>query len=564
MSLTGNLEDLPLLDIIQIVSFSKKTGYLTIRQPEGESAIVFAEGHVIASYTYDTPMADARVAHLPTDTREKLVRSRLEIALEKLIRLREGEFSFNLTEQAPKAIGPRSLEHETLRDGINPQELLLDLARGMDEDRRDSTAALEASFAEESIEAPAEAPADGSEFDLDLGPPVSMPPAPAEPAAVAREALAELSPDHLLPSVGFQRRDEPGVGPMGTTSQTELLRPQTPAAPAPRTLLLVEDEVDIREALAGHFRAAGHDVVEADEVEAALKAATKVAKAGGRLLLVTDLTMPTTVGSSFQGGLELAKRVKKLLPGTPVLLMTESLPASAKERAKNFGITHIVFKPGLSRLDPEQFAADLRAFGIKLVRDVVPRLLSPPKKAAKPAPAGPTGAADIKRLQQRMEELRRAPGEASQIAQLVMTVAVDFFERGVLFLVKGDELRGLGGFGPVQGGDNVHLVARGLVLPTGAASAFRDVVENRRSLSFRPADDAQGARVLAALGAFESGPAALLPLVTHREVVAVLMGDNPETGRAPENLEMLELFLHQAGVALENAFLQKKIAALQS
>lgn len=547
MSLTGNLEDLPLLDIIQIVSFSKKTGYLTIRQPEGESAIVFAEGHVIASYTYDTPMADARVAQLPADTREKLVRSRLEIALEKLIRLREGEFSFNLTEQAPKAIGPRSLEHETLRDGINPQELLLDLARGMDEDRRDSTAALEASFAEESIEAPAEAPADGGEFDLDLGPPLSTPPAPAEPAAVAREALAELSPDHLLPPAPVAPAPAPA-----------------PAPEAPRTLLLVEDEVDIREALAGHFRAAGHDVVEADEVEAALKAATKVAKAGGRLLLVTDLTMPTTVGSSFQGGLELAKRVKKLLPATPVLLMTESLPASAKERAKNFGITHIVFKPGLSRLDPEQFAADLRAFGIKLVRDVVPRLLSPPKKAARPAPAGPTGAADIKRLQHRMEELRRAPGEASQIAQLVMTVAVDFFERGVLFLVKGDELRGLGGFGPVQGGDNVHLVARGLVLPTGAASAFRDVVENRRSLSFRPADDAQGARVLAALGAFESGPAALLPLVTHREVVAVLMGDNPETGRAPENLEMLELFLHQAGVALENAFLQKKIAALQS
>lgn len=545
MSLTGNLEDLPLLDIIQIVSFSKKTGYLTIRQPEGESALVFADGQVIASYAWDTPPADPRAGQLPPDKRERLVRSRLEIALEKLIRLREGEFSFNLTEQAPRAIGPRSLEHETLALGINPQELLLDLARGMDEDRRDSTAALEASFAEE----PIDAPADGGEFDLDLGPPVSMPPAPAEPAAGAREALAEFSPDHLLPA--------PPVAPAVAPAPA-------PTPQAPRTLLLVEDEVDIREALAGHFRAAGHDVVEADEVEAALKAATKVAKAGGRLLLVTDLTMPTTVGSSFQGGLEVAKRVKKLLPATPVLLMTESLPASAKERAKNFGISHIVFKPGLSRLDPEQFAADLRAFGVKLVKDVVPKLLSPPKKTARPAPAGPTGAADIRRLQQRMEELRRAPGEASQIAQLVMTVAVDFFERGVLFLVKGDELRGLGGFGPVRGGDNVHLVARGLVLPTGAVSAFREVVENRRSLSFRPRDDAQGARVLAALGAFESGPAALLPLVTHREVVAVLMGDNPETGRAPENLEMLELFLYQAGVALENAFLQKKIAALQS
>src|SRR5436189_217201 len=39
MSLTGNLEDLPLLDILQIVSFSKKTGYLSIRTAAGEGAV---------------------------------------------------------------------------------------------------------------------------------------------------------------------------------------------------------------------------------------------------------------------------------------------------------------------------------------------------------------------------------------------------------------------------------------------------------------------------------------------------------------------------------------------
>ena len=44
MALQGNLEDLPLLDIIQIVSFSKKTGFLTIRNDQGEGAIVFEDG----------------------------------------------------------------------------------------------------------------------------------------------------------------------------------------------------------------------------------------------------------------------------------------------------------------------------------------------------------------------------------------------------------------------------------------------------------------------------------------------------------------------------------------
>ena len=46
MSLNGNLEDLPLLDILQIVSFSKKTGYLSIRT-EGleDDAHEFPNGH---------------------------------------------------------------------------------------------------------------------------------------------------------------------------------------------------------------------------------------------------------------------------------------------------------------------------------------------------------------------------------------------------------------------------------------------------------------------------------------------------------------------------------------
>jgi len=148
MSLTGNLEDLPLLDILQIVSFSKKTGYLSIRTGAGEGAIVFRDGLVTASFTWDTPPLDPRVRQLPRDQRTRMQRLRIEVALEQLIRLREGQFNFSLSDDAPTRVGARDIVDETLPDGINPQELLLDLARGMDEDRRDSTAALESSFVE--------------------------------------------------------------------------------------------------------------------------------------------------------------------------------------------------------------------------------------------------------------------------------------------------------------------------------------------------------------------------------------------------------------------------------
>ncbi len=148
MSLNGNLEDLPLLDILQIVSFSKKTGFLAIQAEPGEGAIVFQEGFVVASFTWDSLPVDPRAASLPEAKRASLIRERIAMALEQLIRLREGQFSFSLTDEIPGTIANRDIRGETLHAGINPQELLLDLARGIDEDRRDSSAALEASFAQ--------------------------------------------------------------------------------------------------------------------------------------------------------------------------------------------------------------------------------------------------------------------------------------------------------------------------------------------------------------------------------------------------------------------------------
>jgi len=40
---------------------------------------------------------------------------------------------------------------------------------------------------------------------------------------------------------------------------------------------------------------------------------------------------------------------------------------------------------------------------------------------------------------------------------------------------------------------------------------------------------------------------ALLPLVTHRETIAFLFGDNPETGSDLPRLDALEVFIRQGG-----------------
>jgi CheY-like chemotaxis protein len=560
MSLTGNLEDLPLLDIIQIVSFSKKTGYLTIGTARGEAAIVFREGFVVSSFSWDSLPIDPRVETLPEDKKASLIRNRIEMALEQLIRLREGQFGFHLTDDIPRLVGSRDIALETLTVGINPQELLLDLARGIDEDRRDSSAALEASFADPGaadLVAPPDTPPEGM---------IVSPVRVAQAAVAPPPTVPDQAPATPLPTVTPPPARVP-VAPLSTVAPPAVLR----------TILLVDDEEDVRRALARHFRDGGYEVLEAEDPDSCLKTAGRLGREAKDFILVTDLGMPTSGGSSFQGGFEIVKRLWKMSLQPPVLMMTERLDGAIQARARQMEISSIVFKPGISKLDPPQFEADLKAFASKLLEDVLPALDQPSQRAkrsrSEKKPPGPSSrpapesssqelSLEFSALQRRLDELRN-PEDANQISMTVIKVAREFFERGILFLVKSEQLRGLGGFGAGPADENLNLLVREIVIPLNEPSVFLDAVMQKKSF-VGPIPEGKWARHLVGrIGRFRSEGLALFPLVAHRETIALLFGDNPETGREFSPMEAFEVFLNQAGVALENAFLQRKLESLQ-
>jgi CheY-like chemotaxis protein len=549
VALQGNLEDLPLLDIIQIVSFSKKTGYLSIEMEGGSGAIVFREGLVVSAFAGGSPPADRRLASLPEEARDRVVRGRLAFALEQLARLREGAFAFELTDDVPGKVGGRDIRLETLARGINPQEMLLDLAQGIADDRARSAAAVEASFT------PAVVPAEALRSDL-------------EGQAAPRDPAEEtLPPDYAGEPKAESKPSPPAASSAG--------QPSAAGRPA-RTVLLVDDEEDVRRIIGRQFLAAGFHVVEAGGPEEAAKAAAKAAEGGGSFVLVTDLGMPASGGASFHGGFEVVKRLWKMKLRPPTLMMTESLSQSLRLRARQMGVQSFVFKPTLSKLNPQQFEADLSAFAAKLVADVLPRLAeaaagrpapSPKKKPAGPGPSAegaPTEDAvhPFEFLKRRLVELRQG-GDANEIAALVMKVAREFFERALLFVVRNEEARGLGGFGLAPREESLNLLARQITIPLREASVFRDVAHGRRAFSgIAPSDHWLG-HLMGRIGRFQSRGVAVLPLVTHRETIALLFGDNPETGREPAGLEALEVFVQQAGIALENVFLHRKLQTIE-
>jgi len=530
VSLRGNLENVPLLDILQIVAFSRKTGSLIVQAAQGEAALVFENGLIVSSFVWDTP--PLQDAGLPEAERSALIRERIEVALARLARLREAPFSFEVTAEPARVVGGHDLSRETLSRGLNPQELLLDLAKGIEEDRRDSLAALESAFVEPAPE-------------------VLERVAAQEPAGAAEDLIVVDVEEELTPEA--ERFAWEGEATSAVPGEAD----------RHRIVLLLEDDADARRVLAGALVRGGCQVVEAGDPLSAFRKARGLADVGLPFVLVADRGMPTTDHASFDGGLEAVKRLQQAGLHPPILLMTDRMTGAIHARARRLGVSRFVFKPGLSRLDPAQFEADLQAFAGRMLEDVLPGL----ERIAEARGSSPATVAlprriddweEVTALQRRLEELH-GPRDAFQVSTLVMKVAREFFERAVLFVVKDEALRGLAGFGSAAG-DEISLLVRELVVPLDVPSVFERVVAKGRSF-LGPLSEEEWARFDQGLGRFRSTVVALLPLLTHRETIALLLGDNPDTGAEPGRLETLEVFLSQAGTALETAFLERKLEA---
>ncbi len=536
MSLSGSVEDLPLLEILQVVSFCQKTGHLTVRAPEGEAGVVFDSGRVVSGYAWDVPPLP------PLDppqgaARESVVRGRIASILERLVRLRDGDFAFNLTQEVPVTLAGRNLTEEMLPYGINPEEMVLDLAKKLDEDRRDAAAALEASF----VTPPAPDPA-----PTEAAPPFELDEAPS-PA----EADADLALEELL--------EEP---PPEEPPLEELLEePAQPAAVAAGpTVLLVDDEPEVLRVVVERLAAAGFVVSQASDLSEARAEMAKLASRKQPFFLVADVGLPSEAGSSFRGGLDVARYASGLKPPPPVLLMSETIDEKLLARAKRAGASLLAFKPGLSKLDPLQYEADLRAFGDKLTRDLLPRLEGrrdtrlTRDRTAPPSDAG--SAAREALVRAAIADLGGQP-DPDMVAFLLLRTARAFFPRVVLLLVRDERLKGLAGFGPVANGSSLDLVARELTVPLTPPSPFSEAVAFGKVWSGAlPADGPLGALV-AQLGALGAAEGAVLPVRSQHETLTIVYGDAPGGGRIPD-LAPLVSFIEAAGRALDSTLLARR------
>ena len=168
MSLVGNLEDLSLGDIMQIISLSKKSGVLALKGEEGSGRIMFRAGLVhaaclegrpddlrallVASGAIDAAAFDAFAAHaektgmavaelvvqksdLTAENVDALVRESVESSILEMFSWQAGDFSFDVRNQLD-ATDPQVV----LSAGVNAQYLAMEGMRICDERNREDVA----------------------------------------------------------------------------------------------------------------------------------------------------------------------------------------------------------------------------------------------------------------------------------------------------------------------------------------------------------------------------------------------------------------------------------------
>jgi hypothetical protein len=481
MSLVGNLEDLGLGDILQIVSLSRKSGVLYLRnEPEGdarqtEGEIIFQNGQVIRATSTEATqnLGDILLARgLITETqldealavqragggRERLgnVLIRLGVAPDKIqesirkqteaivyafFRWQRGDFSFELRE-SDGALDKVDLEmrHMVLDSGLNPQFLAMEGTRLKDESKRGQIDPASLPVAPRVAAAAAAAP------------PLTHAPTPEPPSERGEAAAASGPSDDPFADLGVDAGD-----------LAEAPRPAPAAAPGDRP-------------------AASPSRADAP---------------------TSSADTPRRADAALNGG----PRPRPRAEG-PTIDLTREL--------------------GLGQAAPPFGGPSSRGLG--MLRGMISELTNP-----------------------------EAHG---QITLLILRFASELMRRAVLFLVKDDEVVGLGQFGIETEGENPDRVVRGIRIPRSEPSVFASVLKERVPYKGPLGDGRWDAHLVKELGGFRPAEAFCAPIASGPTIAALLYADNAPEEMPIGDTEALEIFLHQAGIQMEKALLERKIKEL--
>jgi len=578
MSLVGNLEDLGLGDILQIVSLSRKSGVLSLSSRNREGKLVFLNGQVTRATSSDyrenlghlllrkklvdlvslkkalevqrkspeSPRLGEILAQhfaVPIEEIDQAVREQVEKIVYSFFGWTEGTFSFQLGDHgefADTSVNPLQF---MLDQGLNPQWLAMEGSRILDEKRH-------------------------------RGEPIEE--EPIEP---------EIDLDHLLDGYNSSPQEKPSApvveaGPIVEADPIVEAEPTAEDVPpqelSGRVVLIVDDDELSRQGLSEALHGLGLTSQVFSEGRTFLDALAEIHQAGGNPCLLIDLIMPRMDGSGILGGLELLDIVGRNYQELDVYILTDHPNQDAENKVRDLGFPEVLIKPKKDTLCKDEGQRALQALAGEIAAKLGGRrpgthkvaeagllhfgreLLAEIGEIEDPARSGKGPESPGLHLLKGMLQELNDPALGGGIILLVLRFASELMNRAVIFLVKETEFVGLGQFGIVLDGGSADVRIRQMRVPRAADSVLSRAIAAMTPIRTGLSSAEWDRYLVRQLGDHEPEEAFLGPIISEGKVVAMIYGDNAPERKPIGDTESFEVFLSQAGLAMEKALFERR------
>lgn len=614
MAFTGDLELLNIVDIIQLLNSTRKSGTFSVVGPRGESRILFSNGYIVgashlnnrvrigtvlvkmnAITPEDLELALEAQKHagkerkplivtlmelgkLGRDDAARGLKKLIELTLVELINWTRGTFTLDTEAIAvsPECSYPISKMEQEI--GLDAQMVLMDVLRIVDERERDRLAGKTVPSDEDVFadvvpaETSGEVAQDGTVItadDLGLGdldhlerkiPQYVQVTEVFDPLAIhrqkIRQMLAAFPAEAQEAFVAFLERAMLHRGAYDASQRRE---------GGSRALILFGEDELLRHSVMTLCKDANVLVFTTDGEEELDRIIGQCLKIKVSPIMVFDapgageqlLTKEKVVG--------LRQQVRERYPEVPVIQI--AFPPDYQFALQSFreGVRAVFPKPSdeggqeafiedtITFL--ETFTAYIKGLPLEQEKPAPADIEGIPSAQEEPAPAD----AQMGMLRERVLALRGLQ-EPSAVSLALLQCVSELCERAVTFIVRSSELVGEKALGVHSEKDAGPTSAAQLKIPLATPSVFREAVEKGRFFCGESDDEILKKHLFEEIGAPLSPVIVLIPMKSCGKILTITYGDFGRKEASPVSGEALEILAQAAGLMVESVLYRKQFS----
>lgn len=576
MSFVGDLEHLPIVDVIQLLHATRKSGTLCLKSTKGESQLVFSDGCIVsANHSNNSVRIGQILVQMNAISKEELDRSLLEqknagssriplIAsliesgkikkedafkgLETLIEMTivevltwtEGTFELDVDTTVVSDEYRYIPEKLKLDLHLNTQNVLMDALRIYDEKKRDGTL-MEETFPDQIPAEPAFTVEDDSQLisidDLGLDvlddlekviPGFFTPVKVHDPAAIHREKIGKQLNE--LPPADQERL----LALLVSLSDTNA---DNGAHSSAHAVILFSNSDYISHTVIATCKHDGLFTFSTDEEENLDHIISQSSSKGLLPVLVIDPPENAPEAAAAEALGRLVKHVQTTFPSVAIFQLSKPDSYDQTLRAMEPGVRAVIPKP------------DLEGRKSTFVQDTITFLDTLKKAVQIPLPAA--GKSDIAHFRECMDEMTGLR-ELADITTVLDRFSAGMLGRSVTLVIRkgellADKLHNATGTNPVT-----------IAIPSDKSPLLHRVITEGVTYYGQQDDPVLAEKLYGTIPPPLAGQVLLLPLKCLGRVLAVTYADFGSRQPSAVQLELAELLARYAGLVYENSLYRKK------